>query len=209
MRPSILLALVFVTLAGVGRAANPLLKGDTLREVTEMSLSDGIPSGWCGRAMLSILRETGLGAGLKPGNGQDWEKILADAGWKPVAVTSPYRAPLGSVLVYTSDRRVGKAPRGTPGGYYGHVEIVALAPSGGRMYVADMPRAKPGGSVPDNFTGRAWVPPGTLVAKAAAVPVSAQIETLMSERLRMARDHFDRLAGERVSLNTDETVRFR
>lgn len=169
-------------------AANPLLKGNLLQQVTVASATDGIPSGWCGRAMLSLLNRSGVGRGLKPGNGQDWEQILSAAGWKPVKVSSPWRAPLGSVLVYLGDRRLGKSPRGTPGGYFGHVEMVALSPHGGRMFVADSPRPAPGGSVPDNFTGRAWVPPGTLMV--AQAPVADQIETIMQERLQMALRHF-------------------
>lgn len=170
------------------RAANPLLKGNTLRDLTVTSATDGIPSGWCGRAMLSLLNKSGLGRGLKPANGQDWEQVLASAGWRPVSVTSPTKAPLGSVLVYLGDRRMGKVPRGTPGGYFGHVEIVSLAPAGGRIYVADSPRPVPGGSVPDNFTGRAWVPPGTLLAKPA--PVTVQVDVILQQRLEMALAYF-------------------
>ncbi|MDX2082183.1 MAG: hypothetical protein SFU53_15470 [Terrimicrobiaceae bacterium] len=198
----------FLMTAGSAVAGNPLLKGDTLRQVTVASATDGIPSGWCGRAMLSLLQRTGLGKGLKPGNGQDWEKILADAGWRPVNVSSPGKAPLGSVLVYTSDRRLGRVPRGTPGSYYGHVEMVALSPQGGRMYVADSPRPRPGGSVPDNFTGRAWVPPGS--TRPRVITVDIDIDTIMSERLKMALDHFDRAAGQRAALTTtDPAIRVR
>lgn len=179
--------------AAICHAANPLLKGNLLQQVTVASATDGIPSGWCGRAMLSLLNRSGVGRGLKPGNGQDWEQILATAGWRPVKVTSPWRAPLGSVLVYVGDRRMGKVPRGTPGGYFGHVEMVALSPHGGRMFVADSPRPAPGGSVPDNFTGRAWVPPGTLMV--AHAPVADQIDTIMQERLDMALKHFSKDAS--------------
>lgn len=181
-------------------AANPLLRGNTLREITLASANDGIPSGWCGRAMLSLLNQSGVGKGLKPGNGQDWEKILAEAGWKPVKVSSPWRAPLGSVLVYLGDRLLGKIPRGTPGGYFGHVEMVALSPSGGRMFVADNPRPVPGGSVPDNFTGRAWVPPGTLLA--AQAPVAEQIDTIMQQRLEMAVAYFSQSGTQHASLDS-------
>lgn len=181
-------------------AANPLLKGDTLRRVTLTSASDEIPSGWCGRAVLSLLNQSGVGRGLKPGNGQEWERILAGAGWKPVKVASPWRAPLGSVLVYLGDRLLGKHPRGTPGGYFGHVEMVALSPHGGRMFVADCPRPVPGGSVPDNFTGRAWVPPGTLFA--APAPVADQIDTIMRERLGMAVEHFSKSGFQHAALQS-------
>jgi len=178
--------------------ANPLLKDNILQRVTVASATDSIPSGWCGRAMLSLLNRSGVGRGLKPGNGQDWEKILAEAGWRPVKVSSPWRAPLGSVLVYSGDSRLGKSPRGTPGGYFGHVEMVALSPHGGRMFVADSPRPKPGGSVPDNFTGRAWVPPGSLVPTQA--PLDSQIDTLMQQRLEMARRQFSGGGSQHAAL---------
>ncbi|MCK9590304.1 MAG: hypothetical protein M0Q93_13215, partial [Terrimicrobiaceae bacterium] len=84
------------------------------------------------------------------------------------------------------------------GGYFGHVEMVSLAPSGGRIYVADSPRPIPGGSVPDNFTGRAWVPPGTLLA--AQPPVEAQVEVILQQRLQMAQTYFNGQRTEHASL---------
>ena len=168
--------------------AGPLLSRPALMEAARESATDNISSGWCGRGIFSILNNAGLGSRLQPGNGQDWEKILLKAGWKPVQVTSPLRAPLGSVLVYLGDARVGKTPRGTPGGYYGHVEMVALGKAGQRLYVADCPRVKPGGSVPDNFTGRAWVPPGQVLAKAVAI--EEQVNSVLEERTKMAFEHF-------------------
>jgi hypothetical protein len=203
---TIIFALALLPLAATG--ANPLLRGTTLQQLTSISANDGIPSGWCGRAMLSLLTKSGLGKGLKPGNGQDWEQILRGAGWKPLRVSSPFRAPLGSVLVYSSDRTVGKLPRGTPGGYFGHVEMVSLSESGSRVYVADSPRVAPGGSVPDNFTGRAWVPPGTLLS--APAPIAAQIDTIMEERFKMAQTYFDERRTVTASLQPgDQSVRIR
>lgn len=199
-RWAVLLVLVSISALPAVQAANPLLKGNLLQRITVTSATDGIPSGWCGRAMLSLLNKSGLGKGLKPGNGQDWEQILATAGWKPVKVSTPARAPLGSVLVYTGDRRTGKIPRGTPGGYFGHVEMVSLAPNGGRIYVADNPRPIPGGSVPDNFTGRAWVPPGTLLA--APLPVDTQVEAILEQRLQMALAFFGTQQTEHAALKT-------
>lgn len=155
------------------------------------SANDNISSGWCGRGIYSILNKSGLGNGLKQGNGQDWEKILADAGWKPVACASPFKAPLGSVLVYLGDARMGKRNRGTPGGSYGHVEMVALAPSGQRLYVSDCPRPLPGGSVFDNFTRRAWMPPGGSIL-APLPPVDQQVAAVLEERKRMALAFFDK-----------------
>lgn len=194
---SVVLLVVFVSQV---RAANPLLKGNLLRNLTITSATDDISSGWCGRGVLSLLNKSGLGRGLKPGNGQDWEKILSEAGWKPVKVTSPARAPLGSVLVYSGDQRLGKIPRGTPGGYFGHVEVVSLAPNGGRIYVADSPRPIPGGSVPDNFTGRAWVPPGTLLSAQPAL--QAQVDEVLEQRLQMALAYFGAQRTEHAALRT-------
>ncbi len=198
---SLSIVALFATYALQG--ASPVMSRKDLEKVTIESANDGIPSGWCGRAMLSILKKSGLGDGLKGGNGQDWEQILSGAGWKPVLVKSPRSAPLGSVLVYLGDRRLGKTPRGTPGGYHGHVEMVALAPGGGRLYVADCPRPSPGGTVPDNFTGRAWVPPKTMLA--TAPPINVQVETVLEERLKMASGYFDRDSAELAQLSLPTT----
>lgn len=191
------LAILAAWPAGVFASGLPLTRSQ-LKALSVESMNDGIPPGWCGRAMLSLLRKSGLGEGLRPGNGQDWEQILAAAGWKPVRVSSPHRAPLGSVLVYWSDLRAGKTPRGTRGGYYGHVEMVSLSPTGGRLYVSDSARPKPGGTVPDNFTGRAWVPPRTLLA--ARVPVADQVEAVLASRLAMALRHFEARKSELAQL---------
>ncbi len=123
--------------------------------------SDGVGSGWCGRGTLSVLRHTGMGEGLLGANGHDWEKRLWVAGWRPLTVRSPADAPYGSVLVYQSDyRRLGRNERKTAGGRYGHVEFVAWdSKLGGRVYVSDAARKKPGGTVLDNFTRRAWISP--------------------------------------------------
>lgn len=187
-------------------AANPVVTKDLLVSAAIESATDNIASGWCGRGMLSILRKTGLGKGLEGANGQDWEKNLAKAGWKPVRCLSPERAPLGSVLVYLGDRRSGKSPRGTPGGYYGHVEMVALGPSGARLYVADSPRVRPGGTVRDNFTGRAWMPPGGAPMWRTQSP-EEQVALVLQERKRMAFEHFERGARPQFSaLATGENV---
>jgi outer membrane receptor protein involved in Fe transport len=63
--------------------------------------------------MLSILRGAGLGDRLKGGNGQDWEKNLAQAGWKPIPCSTPLKAPLGSVLVYVGDAGATEASAGS------------------------------------------------------------------------------------------------
>jgi hypothetical protein len=192
--------LVLASLASV--TAAPLSRPALVAAALE-SANDNIPSGWCGRGIYSILQKAGLGTGLREGNGQEWENILMAAGWKPVRCITPDRAPLGSVLVYMSDIRLGKRNRGTPGGSYGHVEMVALAPSGGRLYVSDCPRPKPGGSVVDNFTGRAWLPPGQL--RSTPQPVTDQIATVLEERTRMAMEHFHQKQRELASLKNTGT----
>jgi hypothetical protein len=201
MRPTAWILVLLLAGGLSAHAAGPVMSRCKLKALTIESLNDGIPSGWCGRAMLSLLKKSGLGDGLKGGNGQDWEHILSAAGWKPVRVRSPHRAPLGSVLVYLGDRRVGKALRGTRGGRFGHVEMVSLAPTGGRIYVADMPRVRPGGTVPDNFTGRAWVPPRTLLA--SAPPIAEQISAVLDERLQMAHTFFSDRESRFAKLEVD------
>jgi len=191
LRSAFLFALVS---ASAAVAAGPALPRPVLMQMAEQSAKDNIGSGWCGRGMLSLLRSAGLGDRLKPGNGQDWEKILREAGWRPKACATPLNAPLGSVLVYLGDARVGKRPRGTPGGYHGHVEMVALSKDGRRLYVADSPRALPGGTVRDNFTGRAWLPPGPSIWKAPEV--EDQVAVVVEERKRMALAEFARQRGE-------------
>ena len=191
-------AFAVVILVSIARAAEttPLMTRMSLIAAAAESATDNIGSGWCGRGMLSILRNAGLGKGLAGGNGQDWELILNQAGWKPLRCSSPQRAPLGSVLVYLGDARVGKHPRGTPGGNFGHVEMVALGRGGQRLYVSDNPRVAPGGTVPDNFTGRAWIPPGRSLRRTPTV--GEDIDTILQERKRLALEHFRR-NGQQVA----------
>jgi len=191
-------AFAIFILVSVANAAEmtPLMTRMTLMAAAVESATDNIGSGWCGRGMLSILRNAGLGKGLAGGNGQDWEMILNRAGWKAIRCSSPLRAPLGSVLVYLGDARVGKRPRGTPGGDFGHVEMVAIGRSGQRLYVSDNPRVAPGGTVADNFTGRAWIPPGRALWRTPAV--GEDIETILQERKLLALEHFRR-NGQQVA----------
>jgi hypothetical protein len=189
---------LFVSAAGAAERAHLMTRSTLLAAAVE-SATDNIGSGWCGRGMLSILRNAGLGNGLAGGNGQDWEMILSKAGWKAVRCSSPSRAPLGSVLVYLGDRRVGKLPRGTPGGYYGHVEMVAIGHSGQRLYVSDNPRIAPGGTVPDNFTGRAWIPPGRALWRTPAP--AEDIESILQERKALAMKHFKRNEPQLATLS--------
>lgn len=200
------LGVVFVATVASAIAAGPALPKPVLVAAAVESANDNIGSGWCGRGMLSILRNAGLGAGLQGNNGQDWEKNLLQAGWKPIPCSSPMKAPLGSVLVYVGDARVGKRPRGTPGGYFGHVEMVALGREGQRLYVSDSPRPLPGGTVRDNFTGRAWLPPGSR-SIFKAVPVEQQVAAVLEERTRMAMEHFGRSKTEFTALNLKEETR--
>lgn len=195
--------LTLLASAACASAAGPVLSRPELVDVAEQCATDNIGSGWCGRGIFSLLKSAGLGNRLQPGNGQEWEKILAQAGWKSVVCTMPEKAPLGSVLVYSSDTRLGKIPRGTPGGYYGHVEMVALAKDGHRLYVSDSPRAKPGGSVRNNFTGRAWLPPGPSIWKAPAV--QDQVAAVMEERKQMALAEFARRRGELTAVQQPVT----
>lgn len=150
---------------------SPLSQGafmpaQTLFEASSHAKKDGVGSGWCGRGVWSVLHGIGYGDGIRSGNGQDWECILSDAGWVPLSCPKPSMAPYGSVLVYSSDMRTfGKNKVGTKGGIYGHVELVAVDPKAGRVYVSDKPRVKPGGTVPHNYTRRAWIPPGFVYPK--------------------------------------------
>ena len=129
-------------------------------DALKTSLYDDVGSGWCGRGVYSVLTSVGLLAKGESANGEDWEFLLRKAGWCPVQCASPWQAPWGSILVYVSDARAGgQLFRGTAGGKFGHVEFVAIDASGRRWFVSDKPRAIPGGTVADNFTRRAWLPP--------------------------------------------------
>lgn len=205
-----LLSLMFASLAfaiETGVSPTPttssprsLIAPSKLMAAAVQSANDGIGSGWCGRGVFSILKSMGLGEGLEGGNGQEWERILMKAGWKPVRCIAPQQAPLGSVLVYLGDARMGKSNRGTRGGYFGHVEMVGLARDGRRLYVADSPRANPGGTVRDNFTGRAWLPPG--IIRSTPQPVEQQVATIFRERQQMAQEYFSNKRSQFTQLTS-------
>jgi len=178
-----------------------VIPADRLVLATGIASSDGVGPGFCGRGVWSVLGSIGYGNGLRSADGQDWEGVLQRAGWRPVFCPSPVSAPLGSVLVYTSDFRLhGKNLIGTAGGRCGHVELVALNSAGGRVYVSDAARENPGGTVPFNFTRRAWVPPGSVagvsgplrVAAYDPAKLAAQVDELMEERQALARVFFSR-----------------
>jgi hypothetical protein len=136
----------------------------------ETARSDGVGPGYCGRGVWSVLKALGKGQGLQSANGHDWEEVLSSAGWVPYSCGVPDKAPLGSVLVYLSDiKRFGRNLVGTAGGRWGHVELVASS-QGRRYYVSDAPRLRPGGTVPLNFTRRAWLPPGAVRLESAPLP---------------------------------------
>jgi len=131
----------------------------TLVATTEEAGQDSIGPGYCGRGVFHLLSKLGLGHGIGSADGQEWERILKRAGWKATFCDHPSKAPLGSILVYTSDLRLfGKNRIGTKGGDFGHVEIVSINKYGKRVYVSDAARENYGGTVPKNFTGRAWIP---------------------------------------------------
>ena len=153
---SFFFAIPFLAVSGRG-AFMPL---GALKEAAAVSREDGVGSGWCGRGVWSVLTALGYGEGIRSANGQDWETVLHNAGWTPLRCLDPSMAPFGSVLVYLSDMRLqGRNVVGTKGGVYGHVELVGID-EGKRSYISDRPRPNPGGTVPHNFTRRAWVPPG-------------------------------------------------
>jgi hypothetical protein len=171
------------------------MPAQTLFDASHVSKNDGVGPGWCGRGVWSVLRSIGYGAGIRSGDGQDWEYILSDAGWVPLHCPKPEWAPYGSVLVYTSDMRLyGRNKVGTKGGIHGHVELVAIDPKMGRVYVSDKPRAKPGGTVPRNFTKRAWVPPGYVY------PVGQPVLVKSSFNPKIHLQNASQLRDERIEL---------
>lgn len=177
------------------------MPAQTLMDASKASKTDSVGYGWCGRGVWSVLNSIGYGKGLRSGDGQDWECILREAGWVPLHCPVPKYAPFGSILVYTSDLRLhGRNLVGTKGGKFGHVELVALDEKLGRVYVSDKPRRIAGGTVPMNFTKRAWVPPGFVPPSGSAplkvssydpVKVVTASKELMNERLLLAKALFN------------------
>jgi len=175
------------------------------QEAVQVAKTDHVGPGWCGRGVRHVLTEIGLGTGLRGANGHDWERNLRDAGWKPLTCSHPSRAPEGSVLVYNSDvRLLGRNDRGTPGGRYGHVEFVARDAEGRRVYVADHVRGRPGGTVLDNFTGRAWLPPqaptAEMLLRAVKSTIDRDVEVLHQQRLQQALHYFEGRGGIQADL---------
>ena len=87
-------------------------------------------------------------------------------------------------------------PRGTTGGYFGHVEMVALGTTGQRLYVSDSPRCPPGGHGSRQFygTGLASSRRGLWRTPAA----DEDINPILEERKRLALQYFNR-KGEQVA----------
>ena len=176
----------------------------SLAGAVETSKTDSVGGGYCGRGVWSVLKGIQYDQGLQSADGQDWEVVLSRAGWIPLVCRDPWKAPLGSVLVYMSDiRRFGRNLVGTKGGIWGHVELVSLS-KGTKVFVSDAPRLKPGGTVPLNFTGRAWVPPGSVpvigadqafaVSSYRPIQCREEAERLKDDRLAQAESYFSRLA---------------
>ena len=190
--------LCFLFFSQLGYGLSVMGEEKLLRAVTQ-SRQDGVGSGYCGRGVFSILGYLGY-RGLRSANGEDWEEVLQQAGWRPLFCPTPEKAPLGSVLVYLSDLELkGYNSRGTKGGLFGHVEMVGLGKGGRRLYVSDAPRASPGGTVPCNFTRRAWIPPEAVGLVGGyswgwawydAVSLREGSALLLAERLELARHFF-------------------
>lgn len=124
---------------------------------------DNAGVGYCGRGTYNILTHMGLPA--TKANGCDWDETLPKDGWIKVSGLTPETAPPGAVLVYENDAAMGKANRGTGGGSYGHVEVVAEI-GGVRRYVSDAARKNYGGTVADNFEG-VYIHPSMMTAEQA------------------------------------------
>lgn len=193
-------------------AVSPLERSKKLQaEAVNVAKTDHVGSGWCGRGVRHVLTEIGLGEGLKGANGHDWEANLRAAGWKAVSCANPRLAPEGSVLVYNSDLRIhGANLRGTPGGRYGHVEFVARDSEGKRFYVADHARLRPGGTVPDNFTRRAWLPPTAPTREMLLLAIRATIDQdvaeLRQQRIEQALEFFERQELPQVGMSLLEVA---
>ncbi len=100
-------------------------------------------------------------------DGKNWDTVLENLGWQKVAVSSPSQAPPNSMLVYKSDPDLGKSARNMGGGTYGHIEYKGVNADGNPAYYYGRGmKPNPGGSVPDNFTGFAYIPPPDRQAKA-------------------------------------------
>lgn len=144
-----------------GEKAYSVLPKAIVSKMLEIADTDSVTGPLCGRGFYNVLKELDLEEGLSGADGHDWEENLWAAGWRPIRCSSPYNAPFGSALVYDSDLRLlGFNKRKTPGGKSGHIEGVGwCVETGKRKFFSSYTSYEPGGTVEDNFMGRAWVPP--------------------------------------------------
>lgn len=120
-------------------------------QAIQISNSDDAGSGYCAKGVANILEQ--MGYPVTRGNATDWKSTLPANGWTRMNGVTPDTAPVGTVCFFDNDASVGKPNRGTGGGSFGHVEIVATHPDGRRTYISDSARNNWGGTVPDNFGG--------------------------------------------------------
>lgn len=120
-----------------------------------LAARDNAPVGWCARGVANIAQAQGLG-NFRGLDAHDFPNRMASQGYVLDTSYNQYNAPEGSMIIYNSDVKLGKRPRGTGGGLYGHVEMVTYDASGKRGYTSSHTSSRPGGSVNDNFMG-VWV----------------------------------------------------
>lgn len=152
--------------SGPGAAAPgvpPPAQPGTQREGGNQSLADfastfngghAAEPGYCARGVLNILEGYGI-QGLTRGDAYtqigNFNTLAADpnSGWTAIAISNPADAPAGAVLIYDRNPNGGS----TGGANYGHIEIAG----GNGTYISDSVRNNYGGTVPQNFTGYAYI----------------------------------------------------
>jgi hypothetical protein len=126
---------------------------DSARAI-QFSNTDNASLGFCARGVANILQNQNLG-NFRGVDAHDMINLTNSQGWVRLPNVTPQNAPVGALLLFNSDVRLGKSPRNKGGGKFGHAELV-VDNNGQRGYVSDKVRNNFGGSVPDNFQG-AWV----------------------------------------------------
>lgn len=134
---------------GTGRHAD--YDGFNSSLALRVAASDDAGGGYCARGVKNILRAMGLPT--FNGNANNFDEQAARLGYVRLPGVNPNNAPEGALLFFDNDRSVGKNNRGTGGGSFGHVEMVAKDGNGQTWFVSDKARHNWGGSVPDNFGG--------------------------------------------------------
>lgn len=114
-----------------------------------ISQSDDAEGAQCAKGVANIMLE--MGYPVTRGDAYTWGTTLPANGWECLPGVTPENAPAGAILFFNNDAGAGKSPRGTPGGNFGHVEIVTVDSGGRRYYTSDKARSNWGGTVPDNF----------------------------------------------------------